>query len=88
VGALASRAATRRTTYGLAVVVGGVVGAMVLSLPVSPVPWLAPPLMSVARVTAGVGDDQAGRVALLSIQAVIWAAVALAGYAALRRRRP
>ncbi|MFB9237489.1 hypothetical protein ACFFWC_18325 [Plantactinospora siamensis] len=88
-GALASRAATRSVTYGLAVLASGVVGAIVLSLPASPLAWLAPPLMSAARLAAGpAGGPDAARVVLLSVQAVIWATAALTGYAALRRHRP
>ncbi|ASW53522.1 hypothetical protein [Plantactinospora sp. KBS50] len=86
-GALASRVSTRGALSGLVVLACGVVGAIVLSLPHSPLAWLAPPLMSAARVMAGTADGVGVRVALLTAQAVIWTTAGLAGYAALRRRR-
>lgn len=85
-GALASRAVTRGAGYAAAVLTGGAVGALVLGLKSSPAPWLAPPIMSVARLTAG--TIGAGEVALLTIWAAGWATAALTAYALLRRTRP
>jgi hypothetical protein len=84
-GALASRAVTHSPGRGVAVLVSGVVGTFVLGLRVSPAPWLAPPVMATARSTVD-GPDGA-KVSLLTLQAFVWAAVALAGYASLRRTR-
>jgi hypothetical protein len=84
-GALASRAVTRGTAYGVAVLVTGTVASLVLGLKVSPAPWLAPPLIPVARAAAGA--LRATALATLTAQAVVWAAVVLAGYAWLRRTR-
>ncbi|MGI5211960.1 hypothetical protein [Plantactinospora sp. CA-290183] len=84
-GALASRAATGSALYGVAVLVGGVVGALVFGLKDSVLPWLAPPVLAAARAsTAGPAGTT---VALLTGHALAWSAVALAGYAWLRRRR-
>lgn len=84
-GALASRATTRSTGYGVAVLATGVVGAIVLGLTNSVAPWLAPPMMATARAaTRGAGVTT---VTLLTVHAVGWAAVALAGYVWLRRWR-
>jgi hypothetical protein len=84
-GALASRAATASPLYGVAVLVGGVVGAFVFGLKTSVVPWLAPPVLATAR--ASTAGPTAGTLALLTAHALVWSAVALAGYAWLRRRR-
>lgn len=85
-GALASRATTRSAGYGVAVLATGVVGAIVLGLKNSVAPWLAPPMMAAARATTRGADVTT--VTLLSVHAVGWAAVVLAGYVWLRRRRP
>jgi hypothetical protein len=84
-GALASRAVTGQDGRGLAVLLAGVVLSVVLGLRSSPVPWLAPPVMSAARDT--VGGAGAGSVVLVTAWGLVWAAVALAGYAWLRRDR-
>jgi hypothetical protein len=84
-GALASRAATASPLYGVAVLVGGVVGAFVFGLKTSVVPWLAPPVLATAR--ASTAGPAAGTLAVLTAHALAWSAVALAGYAWLRRRR-
>ncbi|MFC6019680.1 hypothetical protein ACFP2T_26150 [Plantactinospora solaniradicis] len=84
-GALASRAATASPLYGLAVLVCGVVGAFVFGLKTSVVPWLAPPVLATAR--ASTAGPTAGTLTLLTAHALAWSAVALAGYAWLRRRR-
>ncbi|WP_442933520.1 hypothetical protein [Micromonospora sp. CPCC 206060] len=85
-GAVASRAVSRSALYGVAVLACGSVGSLVLGLRDSVAPWLAPPLMAVARVTAGAPD--AATVGGLTAQAALWSAAALTGYAWLRRRRP
>lgn len=85
-GALASRAVSGQTARGLAILVGGVVLAIVLGLKSSPAPWLAPPLMTAARDTVG-GADLAA-VAVTTGWGVAWAAIAVAAYTHLRRSRP
>jgi hypothetical protein len=84
-GALASRAVTNDLGRGLAVLLAGAVGAVVVGLKSSPVPWLGPPVMSVARHTVGGADTTA--LAELTGWALAWTAVAVAGYVWLRRRR-
>jgi hypothetical protein len=84
-GALASRAITRSAGYGAAVLTLGAVGALVLGLSGSAVPWLAPPLMPAARALTGHLAPATGL--LLSAWAGAWAAVALAGYVWGRRTR-
>ncbi|WP_245870652.1 hypothetical protein [Asanoa hainanensis] len=69
----------------MAVLVTGSVLAMVLGLDGSVAPWLAPPLMAVARHLAG-RPDSASVVALTG-QAALWAAVVGLVYARLRRTR-
>jgi hypothetical protein len=85
-GALASRAITRSAGYGVAVLAVGAVGALVLGLSGSAVPWLAPPLMPAARALAGQLSVATGL--LLTAWAAAWALVTLAGYAWGRRARP
>lgn len=85
-GALSSRAVSLQAARGLAVLVGGVVLAVVLGLKQSPAPWLAPPLMTTARDTVGGAD--AAAVLVTTGWGLAWAALALAGYAGLRRGRP
>ena len=84
-GALASRAATRSTMYGVGILAGGVVVALVLGLKNSVAPWLAPPVMQTARAlnAAPGGAD----VLLLTVHGLLWSAVALTGYGWLRQRR-
>src|SRR5690348_16769292 len=50
-GALSSRAVTGTASRGLFVLLTGVLGAIVLGLKASPIPWLAPPVMLTARDT-------------------------------------
>lgn len=83
-GALASRAAVGNAARGLAVLTGGSVLAFVLGTSNSPAPWLAPPLLPTARATVA-GLDPAA-MTLQTTLALAWAAVALVGYRALRRR--
>jgi hypothetical protein len=85
-GALASRAVTRSVLNGVAVLVTGAVLTIVFGLERSIAPWLAPPVMGVARALTR-PTTPATTFWLLSGQALGWTAVALAGYAALRRRR-
>ncbi|WP_329107114.1 hypothetical protein OG792_02970 [Micromonospora sp. NBC_01699] len=84
-GALASRAATDSPRYGVLVLVGGAVGAIVFGLRDSMLPWVAPPLMATARATTA--GPSGIRVLALTGHALLWSAVALALYAWLRRRR-
>jgi hypothetical protein len=84
-GALASRAATLSTAYGVAILAGGVVAVLVLGLKDSVAPWLAPPVMATARALAG--EPSGAGVAMLTVHALLWSAAALAGYGWLRRRR-
>jgi hypothetical protein len=84
-GALASRAATASIAYGVAILTGGAVGALVFGLKNSIAPWLVPPVMATAReINAGPSGSTVG---LLTVQALLWSAVALTGYGWLRRRR-
>ncbi|MDG4789980.1 hypothetical protein O7626_29335 [Micromonospora sp. WMMD1102] len=84
-GALASRAATNSPLYGLAALVGGVVGGYVFGLKDSVLPWIAPPVLATAR--AATAGPTGASVALLTGHALLWSALALAGYAWLRHRR-
>ncbi|MFR9774636.1 hypothetical protein ACL02O_01095 [Micromonospora sp. MS34] len=84
-GALASRALTRSAGYGVAVLALGAVGALVLGLSGSVVPWLAPPVMATARALTGHLAVSMGLA--LTAWASAWAAVVLAGYAWGRRTR-
>jgi hypothetical protein len=86
-GALAARAVTGTVRNGLTVLVVGAVLAIVLGLSGSVAPWLAPPVMATARAATAVPLPPAGTFVLLTAWAVLWSAAALAGYAALRRRR-
>jgi len=84
-GALSSRVVAGTAGRAAAILTGGIILALVLGLHGSPVPWLAPPLVSTARSLAqGVtGAPLVG----LTAWALVWAAVALAGYGWLRRAR-
>ncbi|MET7970606.1 hypothetical protein [Micromonospora sp. NPDC005305] len=84
-GALASRAITRSAGYGVAVLTVGAVAAVVLGLSRSAAPWLVPPVLPTARALAGPLAASTG--VLLTAWALVWAAVALAGYAWGRRSR-
>ena len=59
--------------------------AYVIGLRGSPVPWLAPPLVSTAR-SLDAGASFAA-VSGLTVWALVWGAVAIAGYGWLRRSR-
>jgi hypothetical protein len=85
IGAVSSRMVTRTAGRGAAVLAAGVVLAFVLGLHISPVPWLAPPLMATARAMAGTGPATA--LAGLTVWALAWSAAGIAGYAWLRRTR-
>ena len=84
-GALASRAVTRTIGMGVMVLVGGAVLMVVLGLRGSPLWWVAPPLMAITRLTVR-GFVPTG-VVLVSLHALVWTVVALAGYAQVRRVR-
>jgi hypothetical protein len=83
-GALASRAVTRSAAYGVTALAVGVVGTLVFGLRGSVAPWLVPPLMAAARVAR---EPEAGAVLVVTGHALAWTAVAVAGYAWLRRAR-
>ncbi|MEN3308612.1 MAG: hypothetical protein V7603_4814 [Micromonosporaceae bacterium] len=85
-GALSSRVITTSAGRAAAVLAGAVVLAIVLGVPQSPVPWLAPPLLGVARALAGQQVDLA-QLLPLTLWAVVWAVAILVGYGWLRRRR-
>jgi hypothetical protein len=84
-GALASRAVSGSGARGLMVLLVGVIGAIVFGLKQSPIPWVAPPVMSTARDTVGGANPQ--QILIASAWALAWAAVAFAGYRQLRRNR-
>jgi hypothetical protein len=84
-GAWASRAVAGTRAIGVLTLVGGSVLAIILGAPKSPVPFLAPPLMATARaanqgLSAGAGIG-------LTLWALAWAAVVIAGYWRVRLRR-
>ncbi|MEV1288198.1 hypothetical protein [Micromonospora sp. NPDC049679] len=84
-GALATRAATGSVRYGVLVLVGGSVAAIVFGMKGSIVPWLVPPLMPTARTLTA--EPTAATVAMLTIQALVWSAAALSAYGWMRRTR-
>jgi hypothetical protein len=84
-GALSSRVIVGTPGRAVAVLASGVVLGLVLGLRGSPVPWLAPPLVSTARALAG--STPTTTVAGLTGWALAWAAVAVTGYGWLRRDR-
>jgi hypothetical protein len=87
-GALSSRAVVRSAGNGAAVLVTGLVLALVLGLKGSPAPWLMPPLMAAARLmfnASGCKGVPALSVLGLSVWALAWAGVLLAAYVRLRR---
>jgi hypothetical protein len=86
-GALASRAVTRSVRNGVTVLAVGAVLAIVLGLSGSVAPWLAPPLMATARALNEPALPPATALWHLAAWAAAWCAVALTGYAILRRRR-
>jgi hypothetical protein len=85
VGGLSSRVITRTAGRGAAVLASGVVLAFVLGLRGSPVPWLAPPLVSTAHTMAG--SVGVGAVLGLTGWGLLWSAAAVFGYGWLRRTR-
>jgi len=85
VGALCSRAITRSTAIGVLALVGGWLLIVVLSLPRSPMRWIAPPAMAVTKAARSQLDLPL--VGGLTIWTVAWAAIATLLYAAARRSR-
>jgi len=85
VGAWSSRVISGSAGRATAVLTGGIVLAYVVGLRGSPVPWLAPPLVSTARVMDA--NPNATVVTGLTIWGLVWVAVAVAGYGWLRRTR-
>ncbi|AEV81667.1 hypothetical protein ACWT_0653 [Actinoplanes sp. SE50] len=86
-GALSGRAVTRRILPGVAVLVTGSLLVVVLGLNGSFAPWLAPPVMAVARVLTDGAVPPAAELARLTIWSLAWCTVALATYGWLRRAR-
>ncbi|MEU5548543.1 MULTISPECIES: hypothetical protein [unclassified Micromonospora] len=84
-GALAGRAVTRSAGYGVAVLVLGVVLALVFGRVDPALRWLAPPLLTTARALAGSLSWATG--VLVTAWALGWAAVLLAGCRRARHRR-
>jgi hypothetical protein len=85
-GGFASRAIAGRRAVGVVVLVVGSLVAILVGLEASPVPWLAPPLMAIARA-ANHGVSAAG-VWWLTVWAAAWSAAAIAVYWRWRIRRP
>jgi hypothetical protein len=84
-GALSSRVVAGTPGRAAAILAGGIVLALVLGLHSSPVPWLAPPLISSAHALAQGAPSAA--VVGLTAWALVWSTVVLAGYGWLRRTR-
>ncbi|MGC9666601.1 hypothetical protein ACNTMW_08600 [Planosporangium sp. 12N6] len=84
-GALASRAVTATFGLGAMVLGGGMVVSLVFGLRGSPLWWLVPPVMSTTRLAAH-GFAPSG-VATITVHVLVWTALALAGYARIRRVR-
>jgi hypothetical protein len=85
IGALSSRVIAGTPGRATAVLTSAVVLAYVIGLHGSPVPWLAPPLVSMARMLDGTAS--AAVIGALTLWAVLWAAVVVGGYGWLRRSR-
>ncbi len=85
-GALASRAISRTAGASALVLTGGAVLTIVAGLRGSPVQWLVPPVMAVARET--VNQVSAPTAAMLTLWSLAWAGVVVFGYTRLRRFRP
>jgi len=85
IGGWASRVISGSAGRATAVLTSVLVLAYVVGLRGSPVPWLAPPLVSTARML----DATASAAAVLgfTVWALVWAALAFAGYGWLRRSR-
>ncbi|GIE79097.1 hypothetical protein Aph02nite_50470 [Actinoplanes philippinensis] len=86
-GALASRAVTRRIMPGVAILVSGSILTVVLGLSDSIAPWLAPPVMATSRALSGRTAPSAADLTILIVWATLWCAVVLTGYGRLRRDR-
>lgn len=84
-GAWSSRVVSRSAGVAVCVLAGGSVLALVLGLGHGPLRWLAPPLVAVARATAT--GLHGGAAFGLTLWAVAWAGVVLAGYWTLRHSR-
>lgn len=85
VGAWSSRVIAGPAGRATAILASSLVLAFVLGLRGSPVPWLAPPLISTAHLLSG--TVAAAALAGYTLWALIWGAVVLAGYGWLRRSR-
>jgi hypothetical protein len=85
-GAWCSRVLAGNPGRSVTALAAGVVAVLLLGLKGSPVPWLAPPLLSSARTLTADHVDYAA-IGPLTGWAVAWSAVLLAGYGWLRRTR-
>ncbi|MER7280338.1 hypothetical protein ABT369_38475 [Dactylosporangium sp. NPDC000244] len=84
-GALASRAVTLQAARGLTVLVAGIVFTIVFGLKSFPAPWLAPPVMTVARDTLGAAHLPA--ILLATAWGLVWTLVFTVVYGRLRLDR-
>jgi hypothetical protein len=85
VGALASRAVSGNVARGVAILLCGAIGGLVLGVNGSPAPWLAPPVIATARSTVSVPHPS--MVVTVTVWSLLWSAVVLIGYDRLRRHR-
>jgi hypothetical protein len=85
IGAWSSRVISGPAGRATAVLTTGVVLAFVIGLHGSPVPWLAPPLVSTARMLDA--DATTAAVTGLTLWALLWTAAVFAGYGWMRRSR-
>ena len=84
-GALASRVVTQSAGFGALALVGGWLLVVIAGLPRSPVRWIVPPLINIAK--AARTHIEAGRVIGLTAWSVAWALIAVSAYVTLRRSR-
>jgi hypothetical protein len=85
VGAWSSRVIAGPAGRATAILASSLVLAFVLGLRGSPAPWLAPPLISTAKMLSG--NVSPATVLGYTFWALAWGAVVLAGYGWLRRSR-
>jgi hypothetical protein len=85
-GAWCSRVVLGNAGRAITALAAGVTAVMLLGLKSSPLPWLAPPLLSAAR-TLTAEHVNYPMLLPLTAWALAWAGVLLGGYAWLRRRR-
>jgi hypothetical protein len=85
-GAWCSRVVAGNAGRAVTLLAAGVVVLLLLGLKSSPVPWLAPPLLTSARTLTADHLDYL-RLGPLTGWALLWSAVVLAGYGWMRRTR-